>query len=273
MSTGTPALARQHFEAMGTVISLAAPGDLPAETINAVRERFEHLEAIFSLHRAESEASRIADGELSVTKASPTFRAAWQLCREWRDQTGGDFLPHDRLGCPNLTGLVKAIAIDEAGALLDGAGITDWAINVGGDILIRGRAMTGEAWVAGIVDPADRHRLISQYRFEARPSDPRAIATSGVGERGEHVWRPTGDDTFAQVSVVAADIVTADALATAILAGGPARLDAAAASFPIEVLAFDRVGEPTATPGFLTSLPNPGRSPAAVSSSDHAHAV
>jgi hypothetical protein len=48
-----------------------------------------------------------------------------------------------------------------------------------------------------------------------------ALATSGTAERVDHIWRlPGGQDGFVQVSVAAADIVTADVLAAAIVGAG-----------------------------------------------------
>jgi thiamine biosynthesis lipoprotein len=50
--------------------------------------------------------------------------------------------------------------------------------------------------------------------------------------------------------VAAADIVTADVLATAIVAGGTAMLHRATDGWEIDVLAVRRNGELLATPGF-----------------------
>jgi len=77
-----------------------------------------------------------------------------------------------------------------------------------------------------------------------------AVATSGIAERGEHIWRRAGGDLFAQVSVAAGDIVTADVLATAIVAGGLDTLRLATDRWPAEVIAVTRSGEICATPAF-----------------------
>jgi thiamine biosynthesis lipoprotein len=63
------------------------------------------------------------------------------------------------------------------------------------------------------------------------------MATSGTAERGEHIWRRTETDTsFRQATVLASDIMTADVLATTIIAGGQTALDHATAAFDIAVL-------------------------------------
>ena len=58
----------------------------------------------------------------------------------------------------------------------------------------------------------------------------RALATSGSAQHGDHIWDPTtgaGARHYVQVSVVAGDMVNADAWATAIAAGGEPVLSAA----------------------------------------------
>jgi thiamine biosynthesis lipoprotein len=97
------------------------------------------------------------------------------------------------------------------------------------------------------VDPADRTRLLCSIVLT---DGQRAIATSGSAERGDHVWSGGSRDPapFAQVTVVAADIVTADVLATAIMAGGPPVLDDAADRWRIDVLTVDRAGHLLVTP-------------------------
>ena len=113
------------------------------------------------------------------------------------------------------------------------------------------------------MDPEDRRTLIAGYRLGG--SGPKlALATSGSAERGDHIWAAgravpsiqeaagacRAASVFRQVSVAAADIITADVLATAIVAGGLPMLDRATDGWDIEVLAVRASGELLATPGF-----------------------
>ena len=84
----------------------------------------------------------------------------------------------------------------------------------------------------------------------------RALATSGSAQRGDHIWKggELAPAHFVQVSVLADDIVTADVLATAIVAGGPVALDDITDRWPVDVLAVDREGAMVATPGFRLAL-------------------
>jgi FAD:protein FMN transferase len=241
---------RTTFSTMGTVASLVVPSAALATVVEQVCTR---ADSIFSLYRSESELSRIARGELHMMDASDEIRDAYGSAVLWRDRTDGAFSPHRPDGVIDLNGVVKARAIAEAGSLLTAAGATDWSINVGGDVLTSGRDTDGTAWSVGVVDPDDRLRLLCAVDLTPQR---RAIATSGSAERGDHIWRGRSTDVpdFIQVTVLANDIVSADVLATAIVAGGQPTLDHVTEQFDIDVLTVDRAGALRATPGFRGAL-------------------
>lgn len=235
------------FESMGTVISVRVP-DADATTdarrsalelaVADAHAAFDRLNERFSLYREDSEASRIARGELSLAAASSEMRDAYAESLEWRNRTSGAFTPHRPDGVIDLSGTIKAVGIQQAAEALRALGFDRFLINAGGDILASGEP--AEGWVAGIIDPADRTQVLSAVRLA--PDLP-AMATSGSAERGEHIWlRPDTEGTFAQVTVIASDILTADVLATAIISGGQAALDDATAGFRIAVLTVDTEG-------------------------------
>jgi thiamine biosynthesis lipoprotein len=248
---------------MGTVISLTIPavtvqetatspdGGLDAATA-AVERVFSRLDETFSLYRPDSEASRLARGELSLREASAGMRDRYADALSWRLMTEGAFSPERPDGVLDLSGIVKGYAIGQAGEALRSRGITDWCLNAGGDVLVMGSPVPGSgvSWAAGIVDPQDRSALLSACQLSGSGT-LRAVATSGSAERGDHIWTVGSHSAeFSQVSVAAADIVTADVLATAIVAGGTTMLHRATDSWEIEVLAVRRDGELFATPGF-----------------------
>lgn len=259
---GRPELKAKTFRCMGTVISLTVPvgpGDWTAaaeaalaDATAVVERRFVELDARFSLYRPGSEASRLARGELSLREASQEFRDCYADAAEWRLQTEGAFTPERPDGVPDLSGLVKGFAIKEAGALLQSRGRADWCLNAGGDVLVAGSPIVGSraAWQAGVVDPQDRTTLIAAYPLGGG-TGVGALATSGSTERGDHIWtRGASGSEFRQVSVAAADILTADVLATAIVAGGVRMLNRATSGWDVEVLAIRNDGSILATPGF-----------------------
>ncbi|WP_233195164.1 FAD:protein FMN transferase [Cryobacterium sp. M91] len=270
------------FETMGTMVSLRL-ADSDAHTVGEsarveaaelAKAMFRRWDERFSLYRDDSELSRIARGDIRLTDSSASVRDAYALALTWRDRSNGVFTPHRADGVIDLSGVVKALAIAEAGAALTSRGLLNWSINAGGDVLVSGEpegrfgawefgdgAMsTGHGvavpavvtehpeWVVAIVNPADRGDVLASVPLR---HPLRAVATSGSAERGEHIWTALNGELspFRQVSVFAADIVTADVLATAIVAGGEATLNEMTARFAIDVLAVLRDGQLLATPG------------------------
>ncbi len=251
---------------MGTVVSLTIPlkGDAHTtadelEAATAVVERvFTELDAIFSLYRPASEASAMARGELTLEEASEVMRDCYADAAHWRILTGGAFTPERPDGVVDLSGIVKARAIREAGTSLLALGLRDWCLNAGGDVLVNGSPVpgSGKPWLAGVVDPADRRTLLTAFPLGGSPRVMNALATSGTSERGQHIWSaglsPSGlaMRQFRQVSVAARDIIAADVLATAIMAGGQRTLDLAVEEWDVAALVVKNDGGLLATPGF-----------------------
>ena len=240
---------RTTFESMGTVVSLEAP----AVGHPLVRRVFETAEARFSLFRPDSELSRVAAGELPLTRASAELLDTYARAVLWRERTDGAFTPNRPDGVIDLNGIVKAEAVEAAGAALTAAGCHHWSINAGGDILVADAGHDGAPHLIALADPADASATLCAITL-AGPR--RAVATSGSAQRGDHIWRG-GSRTpaaFVQVSVVADDIVTADVLATAIVASGRDTLDAVCDRWDVDVFTVDRDGAMLATPGLRAAL-------------------
>lgn len=235
------------FETMGTVVSLRGADASAAAEVRRVFAGYDHR---YSLYDPSSVLARIARGDVRLTDAPQEVRDTYALALEWRDRTGGAFTPHRPDGIVDLSGVVKALAIRDAGALLDAAA-PDWLITAGGDVLARGRLRSAgpgaepEPWSVGIVDPSRRDTVVGIVRLDG---GRRAVATSGTAERGEHIWRRT-TPTFVQATVIADDILTADVLATAVVAGDADDLRRLTADGSVDVVAFAVDGQVWATPG------------------------
>lgn len=224
---------------MGTVASVfvvGVSGEFEA-TIERLRASFERWEEEFSRYRLSSPATAIAEGRLRLQDSSVLHRETYARAIEWRNRTGGAFDPHRRDGSIDLAGIVKAAAIEDAGQELRRSGLDNWCLNVGGDVLTAG-SIDDRAWSVGIVNPDDRSRL---WRTMTLDEGRCAVATSGTFERGEHIWRLDArrglGPRISQCSVAATDIVTADVLATAIVAAGRGMAEEAAAEWNVRVLA------------------------------------
>lgn len=241
------------FDTMGTTVSLRLAGaaaSASASVLGEVERAFRMLDERFSLYRTDSEISLVARGELRLTRASTDLREAYAEALEWSVRTGGAFTPHRPDGVVDLSGTIKATAMDASARVLDSAGEGDWMLVAGGDILTRG-TLDGLPWRAGVVDPGDRSALLCAVELTAgRP----ALATSGTAERGEHIWRAGAAGAsgsrprYRQVTVRAADIVTADVLATALVAAGPEGCQELLHRFDVDVVTVDDDGRLTATP-------------------------
>ena len=211
-----------HFRAMGCEVAVA--GDDPA----AVAAMLEHWEAVFSLFRPESELCCVNRARSQVLAVSPLFARALRvaldvaaeteglvdptLCGRWAEiALSGRLLSRPPGLALDLNGVVKALAVDEAAAVLGGPGF----VSVGGDLAVRGPV--------DVALPADGSvRVVSG-----------GLATSGTASRGAHLvdtatGRPSAS-RWEQVTASGASCLAADVAAKAgFLLGerGPDWLDA-----------------------------------------------
>jgi thiamine biosynthesis lipoprotein ApbE len=132
----------------------------------------------------------------------------------------------------NLNSIAKGYIIQKAAAAVRAQHPTVGAllINLGGDVLARGAPPGGSGWAVGVQDPFD-HFDNAAPLAGVRLTD-RAIATSGGyqrfytinGKRYSHIFDPrTGRpaDGVAGATVIAADNLTANALATTLCVLAP----------------------------------------------------
>jgi thiamine biosynthesis lipoprotein len=193
-----------------------------------VEHVLERWEAAFSLFRPQSELSRVNRSPVRILAVSGLFAHALgvaldmaaeteglvdpTLCGRWSEVVlSGRMLSRPVGLALDLNGVVKALAVDEAAATLDGPGF----VSVGGDLAVRGPV--------DVALPADGTiRVVSG-----------GLATSGTASRGAHlVDAATGrasDSCWQQVTASGATCLDADVAAKAgFLLGerGPDWLDA-----------------------------------------------
>lgn len=217
---------------MGMPISIhvrgpAARSPRVASAIEAAYDDLAWVEATFSRWRPESELSRLRRGELTVAECSRDMEQVLDLCDDFGVRTGGAFLhvlPDEATGewLLDPTGLVKGWAIARAADILRRLDGHAHCVNAGGDIAVGGVA-DGPAgdrpWRLGIEDP-DVPGTIARI-VELHDG---GLATSGCAARGAHLVDPaTGERRLRRgsVSVLAPDIISADAWATALFVGPP----------------------------------------------------
>ena len=250
MSTAFHARSVHVEEAMGTVASL----DVRGATQAAAEAAFGHamtclrdVDQRFSTYRDDSEISRIDRGELRLADASPDVRWVLERCAALRAETGGAF--DERAGGRlDPSAFVKGWAAQRAAEILGAAGLTDFSLNVGGDVVVRGGALPERAWRVGIQHPRDRRAIAAAIAVTDA-----AVATSGAYERGDHVLDPRSGSSpsdVLSVTVVGPDLGLADAYSTAAFslgADGPGWTLGLDGYEAMTILAGDTV---LCTPGF-----------------------
>jgi len=209
---------RRVEDVMGMPIYLDVRDPRPdPEVVEAMFDWLRWVDAMFSTYKPDSEISRIGRGELAVADAHPHVQAVLERCEELRVETGGYFDAHAGESL-DPSGLVKGWSVDKAAAILEAGGLRDFAVNAGGDIRLRGRAVPGDRWRVGIQHPFDSGSVAAVVE-----GTDLAVATSGAYRRGDHVLDPHTHRAPAgvlSVTVAGPDLATADAYATASFAMG-----------------------------------------------------
>lgn len=226
----------RHTEfCMGTVFRFVGRTDLPETELNNAMNKavtvLHEADEIFSLYKSESPLSKLARGECSVSDCPEVVSTIWDECENWTKVTDGWFSPFTPEHTFDPSGLVKTWAANKSAQVLEQNGITDFAMNAGGDIRLSKGISSGVAMQIGISTPttiaSPEAGVLTVVNLNETPF--RAVATSGTAERGNHIWNPKVGSAWAssisQVTVVAKDIVTADVWATALFAAGENALE------------------------------------------------
>ena len=163
----------------------------------------------------------------------------------------------------DLSAIAKGYAVDEIAALLAAEGIRNSLVNVGGELYASGTNIRGEPWRIGIEKPVEgaqtaMHSIAVSAAAVASSGDYR-IYTEIRGRRYSHEINPyTGRPVThrsALVSVVAANAMEADALATALIVLGSEAGLVLAGRHGIAAYFVDRTDTgfaPAASPEFRT---------------------
>ena len=206
-------------------------------------------DATFSTYKEDSEISRLNRGELALAEAHPDVRRCSTGAKSSGSRrTATSTCVRRRPDAIDPSGLVKGWAVDRAASILDESGVRNYAVNVAGDMRLRGRAVPEPCWSVGIQHPLDRNAVAAVVE-----ANDLAVATSGAYARGDHVIDPHTRRPPAgvlSVTITGPELATADAYATAAFAMGEAGVHWTARLHGYEamtILADERV---LSTPGF-----------------------
>ena len=179
----------------------------------------------------------------------------------------------------DLGGVAKGYIADDLARTMEAHGVTRFALNLGGNVLVRGGrpagcgragAEAGSPWRIGIADPRDPARLRAVVGLESG-----SVVTSGLHERRftrggvtyHHILDPA-DGMPARTDVASATIVAARSLdcdgysTTALMLGARRALEFVEALPGIEAVIVDEAGRVSCTSGIagsVTELPGAGR--------------
>jgi thiamine biosynthesis lipoprotein len=233
---------------MGLPITVEIVDGHDAEgAIKAVWAELRRIDRVYSPYRPLSVISRLSRGELERTAASAEVQTVLAECEAWQERTHGAFNMIRPDGALDPSGYVKGWAVYRAARILDKCHITRYCINAGGDMQLRGQAPDGGPWRIGLAHPFQPGHYAKVLALQDC-----AVATSGVYERGRHIYDPrTGTAVADPVSltVVGATIDVADALATAALVLGETGLKVVQ-RYNCEALLIHADGKVVLTPGF-----------------------
>ena len=190
--------------------------------------------AMIDVASAATRLGNLTSGALDVTVLPHLRRLGVMPSLGFNDQSG-DTCDFTKLSVQNgsvqlatggyavdFGGIAKGYGVDEARRVLAGRGIRSALVEAGGDLVAVGRPSPDRRWRVGIRDPKNPAEICARLELEDE-----SVATSGIyapssreaGNEKRHIVDPrTGAtvDHVVSATVVAADTMTADALATAV---------------------------------------------------------
>lgn len=249
----TAAEAGTHAEAvMGTVVSISwwsepAGAGACRDAVAGACRRLHDIDHRFSTWIPDSPMNRVRRGEMGPDE-DPLIAEVLGRCAELRELTAGWFDPWAAPGGVDPTGMVKGWAAELACRDIALGGASAAVVNAGGDLATYG-APAEEGWRIGIRHPWHPDGLAGVVSLP--PGG--AVATSGVYERGPHLWEPgTGAPATAAASatVCGPSLAVADALATGLAVGGEELLAVIEAGRDYEGWLIGTDGSETGTSAF-----------------------
>lgn len=151
----------------------------------------------------------------------------------------------------DLCGIAKGYALDRMAAACEAQGLSDFLLELGGEVVAKGRHPSGRSWQVAIERPADGgtafQRVVALGGTSLATSGNRINSYLYRGRRYSHIIDPLTHEpahsSLASVTVAAASAITADALATALFAMGAQRGPAFAQDAGIEAFFIMREGK------------------------------
>ena len=242
----------------------------PQSTISAVNSSESILvtDTMFlKVFRRAMEISRITDGAFDITVAPAVnawgfgFKHAENVSQSTIDslkEITGYWKIHEQNGLitkddPRImldcSAIAKGFGSDMVAQMLSSKGISDYMVEIGGEIVLSGHNPKGKDWNIGISKPVDDSLSVNNELQTVIPITDIAMATSGNyrnfyvkdGRKYAHTIDPHTcmpvSHSLLSATVFAQDCATADALATSMMVMGLDSAQALCARYP-EIRAY-----------------------------------
>lgn len=232
------------------VIVEIADQEVKQEIFDEVFAYFTYIDEKFSTYKTDSEITAINKGILAKTDWSEDTKQIFKLSEETKLATNGYFDITTPSGSYDPSGLVKGWAIRNAANMLTSRSVSNFCIEIAGDMEVAGHSPSGKPWSVGIQNPFNKKQEIVKTLF----LKDKGVATSGTSVRGNHIYNPVekrvADDDIVSLTVIGPNIYEADRFATATFAMGSKGIDFIEALPEFEGYAIDKKGVATFTSGF-----------------------
>ena len=218
---------------------------------DAVFEYFVAIDERFSTYKEDSEISKINRNEISESNYSSEMKEIFALAKETEKATNGFFNIHTPAGLIDPSGLVKGWAIQNAAELLRARSVSNFYIDIGGDIQTSGLDGDGAEWSIGIRNPlntSSREEIVKVVYPHGK-----GVATSGSYLRGSHIYNPRSSEAphdYISLTVVGPNVFEADRYATPAFAMGKEGMYFIEELPGFEAYAIDASGIAVYTSGF-----------------------
>lgn len=138
----------------------------------------------------------------------------------------------------DFSSIAKGLAVDEVGRMFKRNGVTNYMVEIGGEVVAEGHNDKGTPWNISVDLPVADDTSVEHISAMTLSLNKKGIATSGNyrkykevdGKKVSHIVNPlTGmseESSLLSATVVASDCMTADAWATACMAMGTERTQA-----------------------------------------------
>ena len=224
----------------------------------AIEAELMKVDGEFSMFNPESTVARINQGDSAVER-SAMFQEVFQLAQTVNKETDGAFditvaplvnawgfgFKHEQMPTPaqvdslllirhqlDFSAIAKGYGCDVVARLLESRGIQNYMVEIGGEVVVKGRNAKGQDWHIGITKPTDDSLSVEGEMQTVLAITDCAMATSGNyrnfyyqgGRKYAHTIDPrTGypvQHSLLSATVFADNCATADAYATSFMVLG-----------------------------------------------------